>query len=70
VLFRSRASLEDAVERVKVETRRFAKNQRTWLRRLRAAPGLADASVWIDAGRTDESRWAGVALDLLGRTEG
>jgi len=34
-----RASLEEAVERIKIETRRFAKNQRTWLRRLGARPG-------------------------------
>lgn len=26
--------LDDAIERIKIETRRFAKNQRTWLRRL------------------------------------
>jgi tRNA A37 N6-isopentenylltransferase MiaA len=25
--------------RIKIETRRFAKNQRTWLRRLAATPG-------------------------------
>jgi len=37
------ARLEEAVESIKIETRRFAKNQRTWLRRLRATPG----SVWI-----------------------
>ncbi len=43
--FEGRCSLEDAVERIKIETRRFAKNQRTWLRRLRATPG----SVWLDA---------------------
>ncbi len=36
-------SLDDAVEQIKIETRRFAKNQRTWLRRLRATPG----SVWL-----------------------
>ena len=41
-----RCSLDDAVELIKVETRRFAKNQRTWLRRLRATPG----SVWIEMG--------------------
>lgn len=41
--FEGRCSLEEAIERIKVETRRFAKNQRTWLRRLRATPG----SVWI-----------------------
>lgn len=31
--------LEDAVEKIKIETRRFGKNQRTWLRRLRTTPG-------------------------------
>jgi tRNA dimethylallyltransferase len=36
-------SLDDAVERIKIQTRRFAKNQRTWLRRLRTTPG----SVWL-----------------------
>lgn len=39
-------TLDEAVESIKIETRRFAKNQRTWLRRLRATPG----SLWIDAG--------------------
>jgi len=34
-----RVPLEEAVERIKIETRRFAKNQRTWLRRLGATPG-------------------------------
>jgi tRNA dimethylallyltransferase len=38
-------SLEDAVEEIKIETRRFAKNQRTWMRRLRMTPG----ALWIDA---------------------
>jgi tRNA dimethylallyltransferase len=33
------AELEEAVERIKIETRRFGKNQRTWLRRLRTTPG-------------------------------
>jgi tRNA dimethylallyltransferase len=31
-------TLDEAVEQIKIETRRFAKNQRTWLRRLRATP--------------------------------
>ena len=39
-------SLDEAVEQIKIETRRFAKNQRTWLRRLRTTPG----SIWLDAG--------------------
>lgn len=41
--FEGRASLNDAIEQIKIETRRFAKNQRTWLRRLRTTP----RSVWI-----------------------
>ncbi|MEZ6243870.1 MAG: tRNA (adenosine(37)-N6)-dimethylallyltransferase MiaA [Phycisphaerales bacterium] len=52
--FEGHSSLEDAIERIKIETRRFAKNQRTWLRRLRATPG----SVWIDASRGDPPTWA------------
>ncbi len=35
---RGERSLDDAVERTKIDTRRFAKNQRTWLRRLAATP--------------------------------
>lgn len=30
-------AIEEAIERVKIETRRFGKNQRTWLRRLTSA---------------------------------
>lgn len=36
--FAGTCSLDDAIERVKIESRRFAKNQRTWLRRLRLHP--------------------------------
>ncbi|MCC6971490.1 MAG: tRNA (adenosine(37)-N6)-dimethylallyltransferase MiaA [Phycisphaerales bacterium] len=49
-----RMSLDDAVEKIKIETRRFAKNQRTWLKRLRLTPG----SLWIDAGVTPREQWA------------
>ncbi len=35
--------LNEAVEKVKIETRRFAKNQRTWIKRFRTMPG----SIWI-----------------------
>ncbi|MCC6285558.1 MAG: tRNA (adenosine(37)-N6)-dimethylallyltransferase MiaA [Phycisphaerales bacterium] len=45
--FEGRCSLDEAVERIKIETRRFAKNQRTWLRRLRTIPG----SMWIPGAR-------------------
>ncbi|MFM9958500.1 MAG: tRNA (adenosine(37)-N6)-dimethylallyltransferase MiaA [Phycisphaerales bacterium] len=38
--------IDDAVEKTKIETRRFAKNQRTWLKRFRALPG----AVWLDGG--------------------
>ncbi len=34
--FEGRCSLDDAIEKIKIETRRFAKNQRTWLRPPRA----------------------------------
>lgn len=53
--------LSDAIERTKIETRRFAKNQRTWLRRLRPSPG----SLWIDAETVPQARWAALAADHL-----
>ncbi len=36
--FEARSTLDDAIERIKIESRRFAKNQRTWLRRLLIPP--------------------------------
>ena len=36
-------TLDQALERTKIETRRFAKNQRTWMRRLAATPGATIA---------------------------
>lgn len=59
--FEHRCSRSDAIERIKIETRRFAKNQRTWLRRLRSTPG----SVWIDASAVPASDWANVVLNAL-----
>lgn len=41
--FEGRATFDDAIEQIKIETRRFAKSQRTWLRRLRPTPD----SRWI-----------------------
>lgn len=52
-----RMSLDDAVEQIKIQTRRFAKNQRTWLKRLRMTQG----SVWIDA-TTDPAAWVSPVL--------
>lgn len=42
-------AFEDAVERIKIETRRFAKNQRTWLRRLATASVESPGSGWFNA---------------------
>jgi len=58
--------LEQAVEAIKIETRRLAKNQRTWLRRLRAVPG----GLWIDAGGVPEADWPGLVLRHLGTAAG
>jgi tRNA dimethylallyltransferase len=60
--FEGRCTLEDAVEEIKIETRRFAKNQRTWLRRLRVTPG----SVWIDAAAKPPEQWTEVVLRACG----
>lgn len=49
--FEGRSSLGDAVEAIKIESRRFAKNQRTWLRRLRTTPG----AIWLDGPRALEA---------------
>ena len=57
----SGGAVEDAIERIKVETRRFAKNQRTWLRRLRATPG----SEWVNADETPPESWTRRVLDAL-----
>jgi tRNA dimethylallyltransferase len=59
--FEGRRTLDDAIEKIKIETRRFAKNQRTWLKRLRLTPG----SLWIDAGATAPESWAGLVLERL-----
>jgi len=45
----SDTSLGDAVERIKIETRRFGKNQRTWLKRL----SLIQGALPIEAAETD-----------------
>lgn len=56
------ASLEDAIEEIKIETRRFAKNQRTWLRRLRTTP----RSIWLDASTgADVNAWTERAMQRM-----
>lgn len=37
--FEGNLTEDEAIEQIKIETRRFAKNQRTWLRRLQTAEG-------------------------------
>lgn len=59
--FERRCSRSEAIERIKIETRRFAKNQRTWLRRLRTTPG----SVWIDASSVPVEQWADLVIKAL-----
>lgn len=48
-----RFGLEEAFEHIKIRTRQYAKQQRTWLRRFRHLPG----TVWLDAAAmTPEER--------------
>jgi tRNA dimethylallyltransferase len=71
---RGECSLADAVEAVKIQTRRYAKNQRTWLRRMRTeydslvltggeVPLVASAQCVVDA-------CLALAQDGAGRTRG
>jgi len=59
--FERRCSLDDAIERVKIETRRLAKNQRTWLRRLRPRAG----SLWLPADGRDTEELSAEAFGQL-----
>ena len=49
-----RISLAVAVEGIKVRTRRFAKQQRTWLKKFR----VAENSFWIEADNSPEGAWS------------
>lgn len=60
-----RMTLADAIEAIKIRTRRFAKQQRTWIRRLRARPG----SIRLDAGDRPASELVAEAVDRLLRAE-
>jgi tRNA dimethylallyltransferase len=57
--FDGRCSLSDAIEQIKIETRRFAKNQRTWLRRLATTPG----AVMLDAAAMSREAMVERVLD-------
>ena len=54
-----RRRLEDAAEEIKIRTRRYAKQQRTWMKRFRARPG--SVTLKADSGPT-----RGFASEVLG----
>jgi len=54
-------AVEKAVEQIKIETRRFGKNQRTWLRRLGTTPN----AVRIAAETTPQEQWVDLVFDRL-----
>lgn len=56
-----RLSLDEATEQIKIRTRRFAKQQRTWLRRFRRYPG----STWLDAAGLTPQDLVRKALEAL-----
>lgn len=59
--FEGRCSLDEAIERIKIDTRRFAKNQRTWLKRLRIRPG----TIWVECEGRDAAGIAGEVIERL-----
>jgi tRNA dimethylallyltransferase len=59
--FNGQCTLNEAIERIKIDTRRFAKNQRTWLKRLRIRPG----SIWINAEQRDSQSIASEVIEKL-----
>jgi len=83
--FRGESTLEKAIEQIRIETRRFAKNQRTWLRRLIGAstmPGDAKhdsastydpsgrpAPLRIDAAAAPPETWPDLVLGAIDRLE-
>ncbi len=48
-------NLDDAIEKIKIETRRFAKNQRTWLRRLGTTRGAGGVRLPMGEIALDEA---------------
>ena len=60
--FEGRCSLDEAIERIKIDTRRFAKNQRTWLKRLRVRPG----TIWVNAEGRSASQIADEVVERMG----
>jgi tRNA dimethylallyltransferase len=59
--FAHECSMDEAEELIKVRTRRYARQQRTWLRRFKAIQG----AIWIDAPRVGTAEAAGCVIDAL-----
>lgn len=62
VALSGRMSLEDAFEQIKIETRRFAKNQRTWLKRLSQHPMYNGLALSEGPGSTHAARIVDLCL--------
>jgi tRNA dimethylallyltransferase len=62
---RGSGTAEEAAEQVKVQTRRFAKNQRTWLRRLSTAPDTLTLTLPEHAGEPPIKAWTQSILRAL-----
>ena len=58
-----RLNLEEAIEQIKIRTRRFAKQQRTWLRKFRQLWG----GCWIEAEGVETQSIADKALTYISR---
>jgi tRNA dimethylallyltransferase len=59
--FAHELSIEEAEEEIKVRTRQYARQQRTWLRRFKAVPG----AIWIDGPMTTTEAAAGLVIETL-----
>ena len=60
-MFEGRAHIDNAADQIRMDTRRLAKNQRTWLNRLRARPG----SLWLDAADAAPDALARAVVERL-----
>ncbi|MDX2132002.1 MAG: tRNA (adenosine(37)-N6)-dimethylallyltransferase MiaA [Planctomycetota bacterium] len=60
-VFEGTRPLDEAVERIKIDTRRFAKSQRTWLRRL----SVDARAIRIDAGTFVPQDWSDAVLSRI-----
>jgi len=56
-----RTTLEEAVEQIKIRTRRFGKHQRTWIQRFRVHPD----SLWLPAGELEPQELVDKAVGWL-----